>query len=127
MLPEYPRSEEDMLDSQNEIPLQVVLRSLAGRMRLLGYLGMFGGALAAAAGLFFNPLMVPYYVVVAVAGLLLIRSGNAFDHCAVEDRTDNWLDAARSLNKYFTFHFVVIGVAIIVFTLQFIHYIAKHL
>jgi hypothetical protein len=127
MLPEYPRSEEDTLDSLNEFPLQAVLRSLAGKMRLLGYLGMSVGALASAAGLFFNPLIVPYYVVGAVAGLLLIRSGNAFSHCAAEDRTDNWLDAIRSLNKYFIFQFVVIGIASIVFILQLFLHIAKRL
>ena len=117
MLPDYPRPEGMTPDSPTASPLQVAVRSLAGKMRILGYLGMFGGALAAIASLFFNPLMIPLHVVVAVAGLQLIRSGNAFGDCATEDRTDNWLDAIRSLNGYFVFQFIAMGVAFVVFAL----------
>ncbi len=64
--------------------------------------------------------MIPLDVVIAVAGLLLVRSGNAPDHCSVAGRPEDWVKALGSLNRYFAFQFVVMGVAALLQVVLFI-------
>jgi hypothetical protein len=114
MLPQYPGSEPatDAAPAPAS-PLQTATEAVAGKMRFLGYFGVIGGLGAAVSSLLSQPFMVPLHLAVAVAGYLLVRSGNAFAGCSGHERKEEWLEALQSLNRYFTFQFVLMALALI--------------